>query len=414
MPPSPSSGNFQTFQTPGMFSPKRQILISRRHHRDLFKIAEDQEKEIALRGDVMFRYYHINRIRQDSIYLNDTGYRFNQIDSLCLAEVKHLPFGRLVYNRDDTVKWEVIFPPDSAYFSRRSFSVFMDNLEKRKKRERFDWRTPTFRHNMIKWNFSRLALLQIVGAYEVRFTRKWSVEFEGGYQFKAGTQLSPHGPINSLPFYRFEGPVSQIGVKYCFNPRGYVQSLVHYNYLVMDSAVSKLPTGTLCLQFNKAQDAVIEGQKNSLKLANMHTTAVVLIVQHDLALWGHIGDTRLYYFHEGRLQKQTSDHSVPQLLANAGEIDASDIRFHEDRNRLLRSIGSEDSFKPHLEQSPIILHSGDAFLLCTDGFWEYVFEAEMAEDLQQTSSAEQWLKSMELRLLGRAPEGTHHPVLFRS
>jgi serine/threonine protein phosphatase PrpC len=165
-----------------------------------------------------------------------------------------------------------------------------------------------------------------------------------------------------------------------------------------------LATETLNLQFNKAQEAVTEGQKNSLKLVNMHTTAVVLIIHHELALWGHIGDTRLYYFHEGRLQKQTSDHSVPQLLANAGEIDASEIRFHEDRNRLLRSIGSKEAFKPHLEQSPITLHSGDAFLLCTDGFWEYVFEPEMVEDLQQASSVAAWLKAMEQRLLARAPE----------
>ncbi|NOT10981.1 MAG: serine/threonine-protein phosphatase [Methylococcaceae bacterium] len=165
-----------------------------------------------------------------------------------------------------------------------------------------------------------------------------------------------------------------------------------------------LATETLKLQFNNAQEAVIEAQKHSLKLANMQTTAVVLIVHRVLALWGHIGDTRLYYFHEDFLQKQTSDHSVPQLLANAGEIDATEIRFHEDRNRLLRAIGSEEAFKPHLEQSPISLHSGDAFLLCTDGFWEYVFEAEMEEDLTQSSSAEEWLNAMEQRLLARAPE----------
>jgi serine/threonine protein phosphatase PrpC len=135
-----------------------------------------------------------------------------------------------------------------------------------------------------------------------------------------------------------------------------------------------LATGTLSLQFNKAQAAVIEGQKHSLKLANMQTTAVVLIAHDELALWGHIGDTRLYY-------------------------------FHEDRNRLLRAIGSEEAFKPHLEQNPISLQSGDAFLLCTDGFWEYVFEVEMAEDLTQSTSAKEWLKAMEQRLLSRAPEG---------
>lgn len=165
-----------------------------------------------------------------------------------------------------------------------------------------------------------------------------------------------------------------------------------------------LATETLKLQFDNAQAAVMAEQKSSLKLADMQTTAVALIVQNDQALWGHIGDTRLYYFHEGSVHKQTSDHSVPQMLAKAGEIEADEIRFHEDRNRLLRSIGSEESFKPYLEQSPISLYSGDAFLLCTDGFWEYVFETEMEADLDQADSVTGWVTAMELRLLARAPE----------
>lgn len=165
-----------------------------------------------------------------------------------------------------------------------------------------------------------------------------------------------------------------------------------------------LATETLKLQFNQAQAAVIAGQQGALKLAAMQTTAVTLLVQNDLALWGHIGDSRLYYFHQGCIEQQTRDHSVPQMLAKAGEIDAVDIRFHEDRNRLLRSMGSEDSFKPYLEQSPLSLQLGDAFLLCTDGFWEYVFEAEMEADLRQADAAEDWLKAMELRLLARVPE----------
>ena len=126
----------------------------------------------------------------------------------------------------------------------------------------------------------------------------------------------------------------------------------------MLNAIAESPqmsTETLALQFNTAQAAVIEGQKSAFKLARMHTTAVGLIIHHDQALWGHIGDSRLYYFHEGRLQSQTQDHSVPQLLVKAGEIEASEIRFHEDRNRLLRSIGSQETFKPQLEKKPLQL-----------------------------------------------------------
>ena len=176
---------------------------------------------------------------------------------------------------------------------------------------------------------------------------------------------------------------------------------------ILDTIVENpfLATETLNLLFSKAQESVIETQKRLLNLAHMQTTAVVLIAHNDQALWGHIGDTRLYYFHAGSLQKQTSDHSVPQLLANAGEIDDSEIRCHEDRNILLRSIGSKEVIKPYLEQSPTTLHSGDAFLLCTDGFWEYVFEDEMVEDLKHVTSAQEWLNAMEQRLLVRAPEG---------
>lgn len=161
---------------------------------------------------------------------------------------------------------------------------------------------------------------------------------------------------------------------------------------------------TVTFLFNEAQAALIEAQKTALRLENMQTTAVVLLTYDNQALWGHVGDTRLYYFHKGCIQRQTSDHSVPQLLAKAGEIKITDIRFHEDRNRLLRSIGSEGLVRPYIEKTTTPLYSGDAFLLCTDGFWEYVFENEMEDDLAKVSTAEEWLFAMEQRLLARAPE----------
>lgn len=156
--------------------------------------------------------------------------------------------------------------------------------------------------------------------------------------------------------------------------------------------------------FEEAQIAIIAQQKVTLTLNEMQTTGVVLLVAGNEALWGHVGDSRLYYFSGGKLQKQTSDHSVPQLLVKAGEIGLSDIRFHEDRNRLLRSIGGSESVKPFIEKQAIEIQSGDAFLLCTDGFWEYVFEDEMVSDLIDSDTAEQWLKLLVQRLQSRAPE----------
>ena len=115
------------------FSSKRQILISRRHHSDLYKIAEGKKREIGLNGDTMPRLYDVTRIHYDSIYLNDAGFKFNQIDSIYLEEHKHAPFRKFYYIRTDTLQWEVIFPPDSVYFSKKSLFLYISKLEKERR-----------------------------------------------------------------------------------------------------------------------------------------------------------------------------------------------------------------------------------------------------------------------------------------
>jgi serine/threonine protein phosphatase PrpC len=39
--------------------------------------------------------------------------------------------------------------------------------------------------------------------------------------------------------------------------------------------------------------------------------------------------------------------------------------------------------------------------MCTDGFWEYVTEAEMVVDLAKSNTTTEWLERMELRLIAR-------------
>ena len=48
-----------------------------------------------------------------------------------------------------------------------------------------------------------------------------------------------------------------------------------------------------------------------------------------------------------------------------------------------------------------MLFRSDAFIICTDGFWEYVYEEEMEEDLASSATPEEALAKMEQRLLAR-------------
>jgi serine/threonine protein phosphatase PrpC len=135
----------------------------------------------------------------------------------------------------------------------------------------------------------------------------------------------------------------------------------------------------------------------------MKSTGVVLYIHDGSAMWAHAGDSRLYCFEKGRLTLQTLDHSVSQTAVFAGEITQDEIRFHEDRNRVLRAFGGDEQIKAEVSE-PLDLKTGQVFLLCTDGFWEYVLESEMQSLLAECAKPCEWLSAMTEILVKRAPQ----------
>lgn len=156
---------------------------------------------------------------------------------------------------------------------------------------------------------------------------------------------------------------------------------------------------------SKANLEVINAQEDKKSINKMRTTIVGLFTDSSKALWAHVGDSRLYFFKNGVITFQTRDHSVSQMAALSGDISPDKIRFHEDRNKLLRSLGNDTEVKIEVLKQPIGVDTGDAFLLCTDGFWELVYDVEMEIDLSKSTSPDMWIKYMIERIYERAPQG---------
>lgn len=155
----------------------------------------------------------------------------------------------------------------------------------------------------------------------------------------------------------------------------------------------------LSLCFTEAQKAIREKIGQDPSLENMRTTLVLLWQEGSRFSWGHIGDSRLYYFREGKFAFRTVDDSVPQMLLNLGEIKEDELASHPDRNRLLAVLGSDtEEVGFHLSE-PVIIGSQDAFLLCTDGFWEHISEKEMEKALKKCTDVSDWLVRMEETVL---------------
>ncbi len=149
--------------------------------------------------------------------------------------------------------------------------------------------------------------------------------------------------------------------------------------------------------FVNAQKKLLIEQKNQGATDKMKTTAVVLYINDRYASYGHIGDSRLYVINKKKIVTRTLDHSVPQMLANSGRIKEKDIRHHEDRNRLVKAMGTEwdkESPKYQIDEKNLEIKEDMAFLLCSDGFWEWITEKEMQKVLKKKLSADEQLKQM--------------------
>lgn len=140
--------------------------------------------------------------------------------------------------------------------------------------------------------------------------------------------------------------------------------------------------------------------------AILKSTVVVLAIDNNVANWANVGDSRLYFFRDGRIADYTNDHSVAFKKYRAGEITREQIAVDEDQSSLLKSVGSEDRSEPEIYDRNIMLEPGDAFLLCSDGVWEYLMDEEIAIDLLKSDNSKEWAELLLTRLMGRI-DGTN-------
>ncbi|MCC7060479.1 MAG: serine/threonine-protein phosphatase [Burkholderiaceae bacterium] len=110
------------------------------------------------------------------------------------------------------------------------------------------------------------------------------------------------------------------------------------------------------------------------------TTIVACVVQDGHAWWAHAGDSRLYFVRAARLMRRTRDHSKVQNMIDLGQLDPRDSDTHPERNKVLNCLGSP--FEPTIELGGgIALEPGDTVMLCSDGVWSALGEAEIVERL---------------------------------
>lgn len=168
------------------------------------------------------------------------------------------------------------------------------------------------------------------------------------------------------------------------------------------SDIASGPKAALTNAIEAAQSQLIERQREEPQLKHMRTTITAMMIapSGDIS-YAHVGDSRIYIFRDDTLYRRTYDHSLPQVMVNTGNLKEEEIRFNENRNHLLQSLGDAKAMQPDYGEI-MKVKNGDVILLCSDGFWEYVLEDDMQRLLSRTTKAKRWVTSMEDLLLEKA------------
>ena len=156
----------------------------------------------------------------------------------------------------------------------------------------------------------------------------------------------------------------------------------------------------------KANDKIRSLETNAL------TTAAFAVVNNGYFHYANVGDSRVYIFRNNHLFAHTKDHSICQALVDMGEFEYEDIRCNDDRSKLLKVLGNPGQLNLNKMYQPVKLADGDAFIVCSDGFWGNIYETEMEIDLHKSLSAEQWMNHMLKRLMVKTEgEGDNYSVI---
>jgi protein phosphatase len=135
----------------------------------------------------------------------------------------------------------------------------------------------------------------------------------------------------------------------------------------------------------EAHDAVrARAQLENLKMATTMTLAI--------AVWPRlyvvqVGDSRCYYYWDGKLKQITRDQTVAQYLVDTGAMPPEQAARSPFSNVLSSSIGGEEA-RPEVALQDITPR-GCVVLVCSDGLTKHVSDAEIAEHLRTMTSSEQ-------------------------
>lgn len=130
---------------------------------------------------------------------------------------------------------------------------------------------------------------------------------------------------------------------------------------------------------------IVKMGKENLEYSGMGCTVVIAYLHKDVIHAAHVGDARIYVCNKGEIQQLGYDHSYVAEAVKLGEMTREQARLSKNKNQITMAIGSPHPIEP--EYNTQKLKTGDRILLCSDGLWDMMPDAEIHKIMMASDNA---------------------------
>ena len=161
-----------------------------------------------------------------------------------------------------------------------------------------------------------------------------------------------------------------------------------------------------CLE--AANKAIADAIGENPELDSMGSTLVAAVVASEGLNWISVGDSPLWLFREGKLERLNADHSMAPVLADlvsTERMTAEEAAQDPSRHSLRSAVMGDDIHLVDVSSQPVAVQKGDRLLLASDGLMT-LSDQEIANILKKTQDAP--LEDSAAALI-QAVEDAEHP-----
>ena len=159
---------------------------------------------------------------------------------------------------------------------------------------------------------------------------------------------------------------------------------------------------SLLRQIATETHAIIKMGQVVAKAEPQSTLVILILTPQGQAVWAHVGDSRLYLFNNNQCLMRSNDSAYVDHLSTHDKLPLEAAKKHRNSKLLANVLGN--TFK-----EPFIsfgqhqgLQAGDAFLLCSDGLWQFFTDTELAAVIARNTP-----RQAAERLIVKAAERAH-------